>query len=549
MVPRQWTDPWVDVSMDLVGPLPRTKQGNRFILVIVDKSTRWVEAFPLKRATGIRITSTFLKNIVCRFGAPKILHTDNGTQFKGNPLKETCTQLGITQRFTPIYHAQSNPTERSNKDLMVKIAMFAESHQQWDEHIDKLLFATRTADSETTKHSPAFLLYGFHPRHPVSNWMEIVSSKPLEQRHLGQKLALLEAAEESVINSQKQKNVYNARHSDVQFEPKEEILIRTHPLSKAAEGFSSKLHPKWEGPYLIIKKISPVSYVIKTKRHKAIICHTKDLKKYHIPPLGEAPVQTTLLTPPPGKPENSRPQRTKRLPARLLGTTAEDGSTSDSRPPGHPGKSATSPSGSQETRQHQGDTNSSGENYPAFLLSQNEHENGPRGPPRGMHTGSQNGRTDDRAVRSSATSTNDSTSSTSRDGISSANSSDEETSADRDHHPRIATTTHSPRALDTGPARTMVVASDLLPCHAFSYQDSATGSDHRQTSYPTSTTTLWTTPRYLEVPRTQQEFSPRPTSSPPSRIEAPQVHRGVHPSGLDFKRSTSHLEFKGGGVL
>ena len=61
-----------------MGPLPMSSQGNKYILVITDLFTKWVEAFPLKDTTATTLATIMLNEVVCRYGVPTSLHSDQG---------------------------------------------------------------------------------------------------------------------------------------------------------------------------------------------------------------------------------------------------------------------------------------------------------------------------------------------------------------------------------------------------------------------------------------------------------------------------------------
>lgn len=312
--PRRWTQPWQEISADLLGPLPKTRRGHCHLLVFIDSATRFVEAFPVRNATSAVVAKLFLEEIVCRYGTPEVTHTDNGVQFRGKPFKPLCRELGISQRFTPGYHAQSNPTERSNRDLVAKLAIYCESHQRWDENLSQLLYSMRTATHQTTGHSPAYLIYGRHPRHPMLNWLNLPSTDTSpEQQRLGQMLAFAEAEEEALKQSLITKKYYDASHQHVLFHKGDQVLYRTHHLSDAVAGTTKKLQPRWEGPCKIIKVLSPVTYILQGQK---LTFHVNDLKRYHQPQrpvIQSQPAITNPFTPHPGRP--TRPHKT---PAKLL---------------------------------------------------------------------------------------------------------------------------------------------------------------------------------------------------------------------------------------
>jgi len=95
-------------SLDIIGPLPTTRNGNKYILTFMEYLTRWPEAFPMKDATAITVAKIFLEEIISRFGAPAHLQSDRGAVFLGEVMDET-TKLTSTKRlFTTAYHPQCN---------------------------------------------------------------------------------------------------------------------------------------------------------------------------------------------------------------------------------------------------------------------------------------------------------------------------------------------------------------------------------------------------------------------------------------------------------
>src|SRR6266545_4845732 len=68
-------------GIDIVGPLPITREGNRYIVVAMDYFSRWPEARPLKAANAETVATFIYEEIICRFGAPRVLQSDRGTHF------------------------------------------------------------------------------------------------------------------------------------------------------------------------------------------------------------------------------------------------------------------------------------------------------------------------------------------------------------------------------------------------------------------------------------------------------------------------------------
>lgn len=142
---------WEKLGIDLMGPLPRSKKGNRFLLVVVDYFTKWVEVFPLKDSKAHRIVNILKDEIFTRFGVPEELVSDRGPQFTGQEMSNLCKIWGVKQRFTTSYHPQTNLTERSNRTIKTMIASYVgDQHQNWDQWIREFRFAINAAQHETT---------------------------------------------------------------------------------------------------------------------------------------------------------------------------------------------------------------------------------------------------------------------------------------------------------------------------------------------------------------------------------------------------------------
>ena len=99
--------PFQQVAMDIIGPFPKTGKGNMYVLIIGDYFTKWVEAHPMSDMEATT-EAKCLYDFICRSGAPEMLHTDQGWNFKSALISELCKILGITKTRTTPYHLQSD---------------------------------------------------------------------------------------------------------------------------------------------------------------------------------------------------------------------------------------------------------------------------------------------------------------------------------------------------------------------------------------------------------------------------------------------------------
>lgn len=289
-------EPWEKLGIDLMGPFPRSKKGNTVLLVLVDYFTKWVEMFPLKDGKSHRIGSILKDEIFTRFGVPRELVSDRGPQFTGHEMTNLCKTWGVTQKFTTSYHPQANLTERSNRSIKTMIASYVGNHHKnWDQWIREFRFAINAAYHETTGQTPAELALGRSLKGPLER---LISSPPTPQQS---PYTLLERQKQ--MNDQVKKRVqmcqsrqaryYNTHRRGVQLLPGDLVWVRTHPLSKASENFSSKLAPKWSGPATVMRKLGPINYQVQwnDQNKKMDTINVVNLKPYFgvqppVPPAG-----------------------------------------------------------------------------------------------------------------------------------------------------------------------------------------------------------------------------------------------------------------------
>lgn len=105
--------------MDILGPLPTAKGQRKFLLVAIDYFTKWVEAEPLASITTAKVQGFVWKNIICRFGIPRVIVTDNGRQFDNHNFKAFCASYHTEHRVTSVAHPQSNgQIEVTNRTIL-----------------------------------------------------------------------------------------------------------------------------------------------------------------------------------------------------------------------------------------------------------------------------------------------------------------------------------------------------------------------------------------------------------------------------------------------
>lgn len=104
-------EPWTTVEVDVMGPLTASKSGHCYVLVLQDLFTKWIEVIPLRRATGKIIRDHIENVIISRWGTPRVLFSDNGTEIVNKDLRALAELTGMRLETSPPYHPQANPVE------------------------------------------------------------------------------------------------------------------------------------------------------------------------------------------------------------------------------------------------------------------------------------------------------------------------------------------------------------------------------------------------------------------------------------------------------
>ena len=163
-------EPFERIGIDFVGPLEKTKKGNRYILVVTDYLTKWPEAKAMKEATAKNVIEFIYQEIICRHGCPRVILSDRGTHFRNELVDGLCEKFEIKHKLSSPYHPQTNGlVERFNRTLCEGLAKVTEKENEWDKYIESVLFAYRTNKHNTTKRIPFFMVYGREATLPLND--------------------------------------------------------------------------------------------------------------------------------------------------------------------------------------------------------------------------------------------------------------------------------------------------------------------------------------------------------------------------------------------
>lgn len=271
------------VTMDVVGPVPKSEFGEEYILVMQDLLTRWVELAPLRRADAATMIDKFITYWVLRYGPPVRLLTDRGSIFTGEAMREYCKLFGIHKLETTAYRPQGNgANERMHAELAKFFGMYLDqqSKSKWRWILQQAAWAYNTSYHTVLGMSPYEAVHGVIPSLGILGVPQ-APQQPGEKDHIErflgmrrkQLLARQKMIQENLMKSQTRQLERHNRHAHkIPFKIGDLVLQRNH----RAKG---KWDPRYLGPWRIVDQLSPVVFELDKNGYRVSV-HAAHLKAY-----------------------------------------------------------------------------------------------------------------------------------------------------------------------------------------------------------------------------------------------------------------------------
>ena len=277
--------PFERVAFDVIGPLPETFRGNKYILVVQDYFSKWAEAYPLPHQRSELIAQTLVWEWISRYGTPERIHSDQGSNFESETVQELFRVLDIRKTRTTPYHPQSDGmVERLNATIEQMLRCYVDKNQRdWDSKLSLVMSAYRSSVHSTTQNTPYYLLHGREFTLPVdlifpNHGADRTTHSSFMRKLRGSlKSAYRDAREATNANLKLQKRCYDRKLGEKIFPVGSRVLYYSHATDP---GLSRKLATLWSRPW-VVKFRRGVCYDIFDKQTgKSKRVHVNDLKEF-----------------------------------------------------------------------------------------------------------------------------------------------------------------------------------------------------------------------------------------------------------------------------
>ena len=257
--------PWTNLTMDHIVDLPLSGP-EKFdsVLVVVNRLTKMAHFILChKTDSAAKLAHLFVKEIVRLHGLPDHLVSDRGTTFRSRFWNTLCKVLKILVHFSTAFHPQTDgQTERTNQILEAYLCSFINYLQDdWVTFLPLAKFAYNNAENASTKHSPFYANYGYHPCFSaLSLGQNSADFKTFNAASHAQELEDIHATlKDNILQAQSiQARYYDQKHKPVQFQVGDQVWLQTRNIRTQRP--SKKLDFQKIGPYPITAKIGPQAY-------------------------------------------------------------------------------------------------------------------------------------------------------------------------------------------------------------------------------------------------------------------------------------------------
>lgn len=273
---------WEKIAIDIVGPLPKTSRGNRYILTIMDLLTKLGHAHELPDQKALTIIRTLDQKYFKPYSIPLILLTDRGRNFTSDIMKDFLKINKVNHVMTSGYHPQTNGSlERSHTGLVDYLRHYTSKHVEWDELLPDAMRCYNSTIHEGTKFTPHEMAFGKLKK--TSETLPLAKHLPTTTKYMENLVTRLSELAEvggNNLNAAKltSKHYYDQKLNPVKFSVGDQVYVKRE--------VKGKLDSNYEGPYEIVEMLDFNTAIIAGPNGKRKLKHLDKLKRKNnaVPP-------------------------------------------------------------------------------------------------------------------------------------------------------------------------------------------------------------------------------------------------------------------------
>jgi hypothetical protein len=247
--------------VNLIGPFPLSKNKNKYLLVMIDAFSSYVECVPTPNKEAATIYQAFLSGWVAQHSFCDCLNSDLGSEFHNGLFKELSAKIGFKNTFSSVAHPTSNgQVKRANRSILKYMRKFITENSQWESMLPALKFALNSAPHSTKRYSPFQILYG---RRPNLAHMLHTPTQSYSKEESVQRLVYMNRITQDVCKWQDEAFIQQKREFDKRSNTRTfsagDIVYVTRPHSGH---LAQKFQPPYEGPFSLITQKSHNNYLL-----------------------------------------------------------------------------------------------------------------------------------------------------------------------------------------------------------------------------------------------------------------------------------------------
>lgn len=303
------------VSLDLIGPLIKSRRGNEFIVVAIDAYSKYVIAAAIPNRLAQTVANFFFEQVICRISCPQIVRTDHGSEFKLE-FADMCTKYGITHQMSSPHRPEANgQVERANGSIIHSIRRSMDILlTTWDDQLQTSVWGYNVTKQASTNFSPHYMLYNQEPRigdaqDAAAMQREVSLTQALEvaRSRENEATASKAVANMGIAQERQCKDYERRRPMDLQlYDTGTMVLVKTH--SKG-----NKLGSHTEGPYRLEAYNTDHTLVqVSDAKGSTWTEHVSFITPFKDSPTPNPPSSSI------GKPQSKSPSSRARTPSRKL---------------------------------------------------------------------------------------------------------------------------------------------------------------------------------------------------------------------------------------